>query len=136
MGNVLFGVDVAGLIADALGGGLPVATITRAVPGARDPGDLSAGRAAVTESRTCSGFFDDVVAAGVPPGVEVEETDRRLCLLGDTIPPGWVPRRNDAVTVREDAGDLTLYVVQALGRDPAAAVYTFLCRDRRGPDQA
>lgn len=134
MGNVLFGVDIAGIIADAMGDGLLPVTITREVKGARTPGNLTGGRASAPVEFECVGFWDDINPGSVPAGTELEVTDRKLVLIGDTVQPGGLPLRNDACTVHEEAGPVTLYCVQPLSRDPAAAVYSYLCRDRKGPD--
>jgi hypothetical protein len=135
MGNTLFGVDIAGIIADAMGDGLLPVTIVRDVRGARTPGNLTGGRASAPASFDCVGFWDDINPASVPAGTVLEVTDRRLVLIGDTVPVGGFPMRNDACTVHEEDGPITLYCVQPLSRDPAAAVYSYLCRDRKGPDK-
>lgn len=135
MGNELFGVDIAGIIADALGDGLPDVTIERYTRGEREPGNLTGGRVKGTpETIQCKGFWDDFTGTP-PPGVEVQLKDRKLVLIGDTIPAGGHPRRNDACTVHEDAGDVMLYCVGPVSRDPAAAVYVYQCRDRRGDER-
>lgn len=130
MGNVLFGVDIAGIVADAMGGQLLPVTITRYTRGDRDPGNLTGGQPATPETVTgISGFFEDFTR-DPPPGVVVELGDRKALLIGDTIPAGGHPLRNDAITIEGE----TLYMVQLLSRDPAAATFVYLCRDRRGPD--
>lgn len=133
MGNPLFGIDIAGIVAEALGDGLLPVTITRGARGARTAGNLTGGRAVIPEAVSCIGFWDDVDRS-VPPGIEIELNDRVAVLIGDSIPAGGQPLRNDLITVHEDIGDLSLYVVQLISRDPAAALYRYLCRDRRGPD--
>lgn len=130
MGNELFGVDIAGIVADATGGQLLPVIVTRYARGERDPDDLTGGQAvepAVVVG--IEGFFEDFTR-DAPPGVEVELGDRKAVLIGDTIPAGGEPRRNDAITIEGE----TLYVVLLMNRDPAAATFTYLCRDRRGPD--
>lgn len=132
MGNELFGVDIAGILADATAGQLLSVSIERYAEGARQPGNLTGGRAKVPTTITgIEGFWEDFTR-DPPPGVEVELGDRKACLIGDTIPAGGHPLRNDAITIEGQ----TLYMVQLLSRDPAAALYVYLCRDRRGPDGA
>jgi len=135
MGNELFGVDIAGIIADVMGDGLLGVTIVRDIRGARVPGKLTAGRSRTPTPFDCIGFFEDINPNSVPPGTDLQVTDRKLVLIGDTVQPGGFPEYNDACTVHEEAGDVTLYCVQDLARDPAAAVFSYLCRDRRGPDK-
>jgi hypothetical protein len=134
MGNVLFDTDIAGIIADVFGEGLLPVTITRDVRGPRTAGNLTGGRSSVPVTFECVGFWEDINPNSVPAGITIELNDRKLILIGDTVPVDGFPLRNDACTVHEEGGDLTLYCVQQISRDPAGAVYGFLCRDRRGPD--
>jgi hypothetical protein len=134
MGNAIFGLDLAGIIADTLGDEVFDVTVTRETPGQRDPENLTGGLVPGTPLVfTGKGFWEDV--SGTPkPGVEYTLTDRVAVLLGDTFDAGALPLiLNDAVTVHEPIGDITLYAVQPLKRDPAAAVYQYLCRDRKAP---
>jgi hypothetical protein len=128
MGNELFGVDIAGIVADALGDGLLDVTITRRTVGARQAGNLTGGpQPGPVETFDCAGFWEDFTGTP-PPNVELELGDRKAVLIGDTIPAGALPLvLNDEITIEE----LTLYFVKVLSRDPAAAVYTLLCRARR-----
>lgn len=132
-GNELFGVDIAGIIDESLSEGLLAVTITRPAEGDRESGNLTGGRTRAPEPvDTVRGFWEDITTQfSVPPGVEVEADDRIAVLIGDTIPEGWVPRRNWAITIDE----LTLFVEHLISVDPAKAVYKFLCRDRSGPDR-
>lgn len=130
MGNELFGVDIAGLIADNIGPGLLDVTITRYTRGARTPGSLTGGQAKTPSTVTgIKGIWDDLPKMP-PAGVEFELNDRIALLIGDTIPAGGLPLRNDAIEIE----GLTLYMVQLIARDPAAATYRYLCRDRQGED--
>ncbi len=130
MGNELFGVDIAGLIADNIGPGLLPVTITRYAKGERTAGDLTGGRAKVPVTVTgIRGIWEDLPSTP-PAGITFELNDRIALLIGDTIPAGGLPLRNDAIEIE----GLTLFMVQLLKRDPAAATYRYLCRDRTGPD--
>lgn len=126
MGNELFGVDIAGIVADVMGGQLLDVTVTRYARGERDPGNLTGGRPKTPTTVTgISGFWEDFTGTP-PPGVELELNDRKAVLIGDTIPVGGHPLRNDGITIEGE----TLYSVKLLSRDPAGAVYVYLCRDR------
>lgn len=131
MGQDLFGIDIAGLVAEHIGDGVLPVLISRTPKTAeRDPDDLTGGRlSGAPQTWECRGFFEDFTREP-PPGIEVQLNDRKAVLIGDTIPAGVVIERNDALTIEGQ----TLYVVQLMSRDPAAAVFTYLCRDRRGPD--
>lgn len=128
MGNDLFGVDIAGIIADSMGDGLLDVVVTRYTEGARDQNSLTGGKAKTPATVVgVKGFWDDFTGQP-PPGIEIELGDRKAVLIGDTIPAGGHPVRNDAITIE----GVTLYAVQLVSRDPAAAVYVYQCRDR-GP---
>lgn len=130
MGTELFGVDIAGIIADKVGPGLPPVTITRFTKGERAAGDLTGGRAKVPVIITgARGIWEDLPSTP-PPGVAFELNDRIALLIGDTIPAGGHPLRNDAIEIE----GLTLFMVQLLKQDPASATYRYLCRDRAGED--
>jgi hypothetical protein len=132
MGAELFGVDIAGIVAENMAGQLFPVTITRNEPGARDPANLTGGRPKVPTTVTgIDGFWEDFTR-DPPPGVEVELGDRKAVLIGDSIPAGGHPLRDDAIEIEGE----TLFMVQLLSRDPASAVYTYLCRDRRGTSKA
>lgn len=130
MGNDLFGVDIAGIIADTVAPGLLDVTVTRYAAGTRDPADLTGGKPKTPATVTgIKGIWEDLPTMP-PAGVEFELNDRIALLIGDTIPAGGLPLRNDAIEIE----GLTLYMFKLLKRDPAAAAYRYLCRDRRGPD--
>jgi len=132
MGNELFGIDIAGIIDDNVSDGVLDVTVVRYTAGSRTAGNLTGGtnRAPVTVTGI-KGFWEDFANAfSNPPGVNLEVNDRKAVLIGDSIPEGGLPRRNDAITI----DGMTLYVVQPLSVDPAQAVYVFLCRDRTGSD--
>jgi hypothetical protein len=135
MGNDVFGIDIAGIIADAFDGELFDVSIVRKPAGERDPDNLTGGPVfGDPVTYACQGFWEDFTGTP-PPGVELELNDRRLIAIGDTLPPGFTFKKNDAVTVHEPVGDIgPLYFVKLLSRDPAAAVYSCLCRDRASPE--
>jgi hypothetical protein len=136
MGNDLFGIDIAGILADAIGDGVLEVTIERPIRApARDPDDLTGGFApGAPETWQCRGFFEDF-SANVPPSVEIETGDRKAVLIGDTIPADLTIRPGDKITVHEAKGPVSLYAIQLIHRDPAAAIFQYLCRDR-GPEPA
>lgn len=130
MGHDLFGVDIAGIVADALGDGLLEVTISREAKRAtRQAGNLTGGlETDPPDTWTCRGYWEDFTGFP-PPGVELDLNDRKAVLIGDTIPVAALPLQpNDAITCEGQ----TLYMVKVLARDPAGAVYSLLCRDRRG----
>lgn len=130
MGQEIFGVDLAGIIADKVAPGLHDVVITREIAGARTPGNLTGGRAKTYPTFTgIKGIWEDVPRTP-PAGVTIELNDRVALLIGDTIPAGGRPQRNDAIRIN----GITLYVVQLIAEDAVSAHLKYLCRDRKGPD--
>ena len=131
MGNPLFGVDIAGIIADKVAPGLLDAVITKQRRAARDPNNPTQGRPATPAAFNCKGFWEDFAPADVD-GTNIMLNDRKALLIGDTIPDGGIPQKQDSITIEGQ----TLVVHRLISRDPAAAAYIYHCRDRKGPDGA
>lgn len=129
MGNKLFGVNISGLIKQHVAPGLLPVIVVRETYGARDPAKLTGGQAKTQATVTGIRGFWDKLPRTPPAGVTFEQNDRIALLIGDTIPPGGKPLKNDAITI---AG-LTLYMVQLIEADPADATFAYLCRDRKSP---
>lgn len=131
MGNELFGVDIARIVADVIGPGVLDAVLAEPKRGTRVAGSLTAGRQALPSvAHDCKGFWEDF-AGTPPPGVEILVDDRKAVIIGDTMPSGVNPQRGWSVTIE----GVTQVIVRLLHRDPAAAVYTYQCRDRLGPSE-
>ena len=76
MGRPLFGVDIAGLVAQHVAPGLRPVTITRMIDGERQPGNLTGGKAKTPRVFTgARGIWQDVPRTP-PAGVTVELDDR------------------------------------------------------------
>lgn len=136
MGTELFGVDIAGIVADALGDGLPEALVMKGTGPAdgeprRDPNNLSGGlvRGNPIPFRG-SGFWEDYTGMA-PPAADIKLFDRRAVLIGDTFKGDWIPGAGDNITIDGE----TRFVVRLEKLDPARAVYAFQCRDHRGDDK-
>ena len=129
MGNTLFGVDLASLIAENVGTGLLEATLVVSTPGARTSGSLADGRPTTDVTYTgVKGIWEDV-SPNLIDNTQVFLTDRVALLIGNTLPAGVVLKPNDQIQIE----GITLFVIRLIGRDPAAATYRYLCRDRRAP---
>jgi hypothetical protein len=123
----LFGLDIAGIVADAIdqAGGLLDVTLTKKTPGTRDPNDLTAGTHPTSTPYACEGVVSDY-AARLIDSTLVATGDRRVVILGATLPPDIVPAPGDQVTIES----LTYDVVRVT-RDPAAASYELQVRGAR-----
>lgn len=127
------GIDAAQIIGNVFGDKVHEVIIERQIAGERAAGDLAGGVKKEPTRFYCRGFLEDFT--GTPPaGVQLEANDRRLTIIGASLAVGAEPRRNDRVIVVEPTGNVSMYVAQALSRDPGRAALSFLCRDRRGPD--
>jgi hypothetical protein len=117
----LFGLDIAGIVNDALSGagGLRPGTLATTSPGTRTGGSLTGGTNPTTTSHSFQGF------------VETKEVRRKgqvgadlmavVTIIGASVTPSVVPEVNDVATI--DGTSYTL--VELLKRDPAEAVYEF-----------
>lgn len=118
----LFGKDIAGKMAGALGKHLLVATLISKTPGTRTAGALSAGTTPDSTQASARGIIDDYDSAQID-GTLIQKDDRRVLLLGGTISGGVVPKPGDQVTIENST-----YNVIRVARDPAAATYTLQVR--------
>lgn len=129
MGNPLFGIDIAGIVAENIGPGVHEVTLAiKPASGTRDPANLSAGIDRTPEIKTCRGFWEDFTPGQI--GDQVLATDRKAVLIGDTVPAGVTLKKGDEITIEGQ----TLMFWRWHSRDPAGAVLTAQCRDQRGPD--
>ena len=103
----LFGIDIAGLVADAITGA-----------GGLNAGMLLRG----TDTYTFQGFV--AVKEVRVPDTLVAEARPVLTIIGGTLTPAVEPAVNDQATI----GSITYDLVRLLRRDPASAVYEFEVR--------
>lgn len=116
----LFGLDIAGLVADGISGagGLVPGTITTQVTAPRDPLDPTAERAKTPQVSTFDGFVERLTSTR-RSGSSVFEAGEYVSILGATLEPAMVPAPGDVIVIEE-----TTYTVEAVAdRDPAAALY-------------
>ncbi len=117
MGNELFGVDIAGIVAREVGPGLLDAVLTRKTPGTRTPGNLTGGTNPVSTAHTAKGIKSPLTS--LRPDSIVEDAMAVVLLIGDTISPAAVPAEQDLISIEG-----TSYTIVQVARDPAAATYT------------
>lgn len=123
MGNNLFNANISGKIAAAMGSLLLPVTLTKVVPGARTSSDPSSGTNPSRRSFPCRGMVDSYKLSQFD-GTIVKRGDRKVLILGDTLPSNIVPEPNDEIR----AEGALYHVVGTPERDPDAA--TYLCQVR------
>lgn len=119
----IFGEDIAGIINEELGDLVFDVTLTKVTPGTRGA-DETAGTNPTESSSTCKGFVDEYKDREIN-GTTVLVGDRKIVILGDSLPSGTVPKPGDKIT----AESVTRTIVKGgVKRDPAGATYTCQCR--------
>lgn len=127
MGNLLFGIDIAAIVAKEVGPGLLPATITEFVPGPA-PARVTDAPTMTPVAHSCRGMWEDYSPDMVRDSALIQVGDRKALLLGDTLPRGFIPAAGMVVTIEGKA----LVVIRIESRDPAAATYVLQCRDKAG----
>lgn len=118
----LFGVDMAQIINTNMGPGLlPVTLVKQTKAYSADGTDISV---AASMSFVGRGFIESYSDEEQSKNSLIEVGDRKITILGASLPPGIVPKKGDHVIVE----DGTWYLVEIPKRDPAAA--TYLCHGR------
>jgi hypothetical protein len=122
----LFNADIAGKIHNALASKVLPATLTRPVPGARDANALAGGPAvgATSTAWPCKGFCAEYNSREFD-GTKVRFGDRKIILLGKSLPDDIDPQPGDKVIIEGKVWE----IVNRVERDPAGA--TFTCQGRR-----
>lgn len=115
----LFGIDIAGLIADAMGDDLIPGTLTKVTPGTRDPAALAGGTRPSSRSYQFSGIVEDYRDSQID-GTNIVRGDRRVLILAGTLQRGIRPEGSDKVKIE----GVEYYIVGVPARDPATATYS------------
>lgn len=113
----IFGVDLAGLIEEHLGDLVFDQTLI-VVTSKRDP----ANSTKTLKSETpypCKGFVD-VFADRLIDGTAIKYTDRKIVILGNTIPASIEPKGGDKIIAEGKTFTIT---DDGVRRDPAGATY-------------
>jgi len=122
---MIFGVDIAGILATQMGPLLLPATLrVFSTAQTRVDGDLTAGTVKIaTVSTAARGFVETYDTKDQGAGSIVQVGDRKISLLGATL-GGMIPVPGDEIDIEGDT-----YTVVDVQRDPAAAMFT--CQSRR-----
>lgn len=120
MGNKLFGANIAGDIAKALGPLLLPGKLLSKSPGTRTTS--TGGRNPKTATATFRGILDSYKDSQID-GTIIKKGDRMILMLGDTLPTGRIPEPNDEAEIEGSR-----FKIVAVDRDPDAASY--VCQAR------
>ncbi|MCH9664661.1 MAG: hypothetical protein K0U41_02295 [Gammaproteobacteria bacterium] len=113
----LFGIDIAGIVAQEIGPRVLPATLIVITRGPRDPADPTEPGPEIRTPHPCRGFIEDYDDDKID-GTLVQRGDRLVTLIGGTLPSGIIPTGSDKVTIEDST-----YNVERIKRDPAAATY-------------
>jgi hypothetical protein len=126
MGNGLFGADIAGDLADAMGDDLMPITLVRKTRSALSDNPTGPGTTS-TATHTARGFKESYRLSLVD-GEAIKRGDIKVSILGDTIKPALAPNVEPGPNDRITIGGRTYAVVALDSVDPDAAVYVVQCR--------
>lgn len=118
----IFGIDIAGLIDEALSDAVFEQTLIK-VSSTRDPVNPSK-KTIVETPHPCRGFVDNFSKENMR-GTSVRITDHKIVILGNTLPVGIVPEPGDKIIAE---GSTFTIVDEGVMRDPAGATYE--CQSR------
>ncbi len=102
--------------------GFPAVTLIKVTPGSRTPGQATGGVNATSASHSAKGIQESYRDNEID-SVAVKIGDRKVLILGATLPAGVVPVPGDRVI-----SEGVTYSVVNVSRDPAAATYTLQAR--------
>lgn len=118
----LFGLNIAGIVAQAFQGQLVAGTLTSYAVGAQNA-DPTAGKARASSTHQVQGILEEYEDNKID-GTSILRGDRKILLIANLISPFVVPAMDDIITLEG-----TPYtIVGPVGRDPAAA--SFVCQGR------
>lgn len=126
MGIKLYGIDVSGIVKKEIGDKVltdaaHAAVLKHFTVGTRT-GNLTGGTNPTSTNHTCKGFIDSKKLKSFK-GTLVANGHVFIVLIGDSISPAVVPVEEDQITIESKA-----YRIKVLDRDPAAAMYTCMCK--------
>lgn len=113
----IFGLDLAGILLDNLGDSVFDQVLTKSVK-TNDPAD-STKRITVETTYPHKGFIDAYDDKWVN-GTTVKVTDRKIVILGASLPAGVEPEPGDKILAE---GTSWTIVKEGVKRDPAGATY-------------
>lgn len=120
----IFGEDIAGKLYQGLRDKVFDIILTKIEPGTRTPGSLTGGTNPTETDHTVKGFVDEYQDKHID-GTLIKRGDRKVIILGGSLPSGTVPEPSDQLTAE---GETRTIVENGVKRDPAGA--TYICQVR------
>jgi len=120
MGKSFGGVDIGEVLAEELGDDFDDATLTHVEPGERDPDNPTAGTQPSESNYECKALVLDYAERFRLAGL-VRVGERKVLILGATLPEGVTPRGGDRVTIEDQ--EFTVAREGGVARDPAGATW-------------
>lgn len=108
--------------------GLQSATLVRVTPGARGS-TASAGTNPTTANYPCDALIE-LLTINDAPATLIQENDRKIGILGDSLPSGIIPSSNDRVTMTDLDGSVkTFRLFAVISGDGVRAIFEFQARE-------
>lgn len=107
------------------------ATLVKSEPGTRIPGDLASGTQPTSSGYPCRGMLAGYDAKTIAvSGTLIQSNDRKITIIGGSLPSGIAPDKNDQVTIQDiDGVSRTFRIVESPDVDEAGGA--FICQGRR-----
>jgi hypothetical protein len=108
--------------------GMKSATLIRSTPGARTPGLVAGGTNPTTTPYPCQALIE-VLTVNTVPATLVQVDDRKIGILGASLPAGIIPSSNDRVTLVDvDGVSKTFRLIAPISGDGVGAMFEFQAR--------
>ena len=109
--------------------GVKACTLIKVTPGTHTPGAISAGTNPTTTSYAAKGFVADYSSYELANSL-VQVGDRRISILGGSLPAGIIPAPNDKITIADASGTSKTYKIVAAGVKDTSNGAIFDCQGR------
>ena len=113
----LFGLDIAGLVHQAMSPGLPTLTLVKVARGTRMSTTPTAGTNPTNATYPGRGFMDSYRSYEIDNTI-ITADSRKIVIIGGSLPTGIVPELGDQIVLEG-----VTWTIESVRRDPAAATY-------------
>lgn len=123
MSTPLFGLDIAGMVQQEIGSGMPSIVLTKRTPAGRDETNPNKMKPDTETTHRGNGFRGEFEESAFM-GTTVRRTDALIHVFAESLEGGVVPGKGDSI----ELGGETWKIEDIVGVDPAGAVYDCQCR--------